>query len=56
MVRLNLNLDNVRNCEETARFVKEFEKILSVSKQGLLFEKFKEPDQYEEMCKEKWWK
>ena len=56
MVRLNLNLDNVRNCEETATFVKEFEKVLSVRKQGLLFEKFKEPDQYKEMCKEKWWK
>ena len=40
MVRLNLNLDNVRNCEETATFVKEFEKMLSVSKQGILFEKF----------------
>ena len=30
MVRLNLSLDNVRNCEGTITFVKECEKSLNV--------------------------
>ena len=55
MVRLNLSPGNIRNCEKTTTFVKEFEKIIkykkkgmlnSAYKQGLLFEKFKEPDQF----------
>ena len=55
MVRLNLSSGNIRNCEKTTTFVKEFEKIIkhkkkgmlnSAYKQGLLFEKFKEPDQF----------
>ena len=46
MVRLNLSLDNVRNCEETTTFVKELKKTINcykkensnlVYKQGLLF-------------------
>ena len=42
MVRLNLSLDNVRNCEETTMFGKECKNkgILNLAnKQGLLFKK-----------------
>ena len=62
MVRLNLSSDNVRNCKETTTFVKECEKIIECKKkgilnltykQGLLFEKSKEPDKFKEMYK-KW--
>ena len=60
MVRLNLSSDNVRNCEETTMFLKESEKIIKCKekgifnlayKQGLLFEKSKEPDKFKEMHK-----
>ena len=63
MVRLNLSLDNVRNCEDTTMFAKEFEKIINHKKKGilslaykqiLLFKKLKEPDKFNEM--EKWCK
>ena len=30
MIRLNLNLDNVRNCEETLMFVKKCEKMCNI--------------------------
>ena len=36
MVRLNLISDNVRNCEETTTFMKEFEKIIKSKKKGIL--------------------
>ena len=36
MVRLNLISDNIRNCEETTTFVKEFEKIIKSKKKGIL--------------------
>ena len=35
MVRLNLSLDDVRNCEETTKFVKECEKIIEWKKKGI---------------------
>ena len=61
MVRLNLSWDNVRNCEETTMFVKECEKIIKCEKkeipnlaykQGLVFEKSTESDQFKEKYKE----
>ena len=36
MVKLNLSLYNIRNCEETTTFVKEFEKIVKCKKKGIL--------------------
>ena len=60
MVRLNLSSDNVRNFEETTMFVKECEKVIKCKKkgnlnlaykQGLLFEKFKESDKFNEMLR-----
>ena len=35
-VRLNLSLDNVRNCEETTTLVKEYEKIIKCKKKEIL--------------------
>ena len=61
ILRLNLKSDNVRNCEETTTFVKELKKIINcykkgnsnlVYKQGLLLEKYKEPDKFTEMYME----
>ena len=61
MVRLNLSLNNVRNCEEATKFKNDFEKIMKCKKkgivnlaykQGLLFEKFKEIDKFKELYKE----
>ena len=54
MVRLNLSLDDVRNCKETTTFVKECKKkgILNLAyKQGLLFEKSKELHKFKEIHK-----
>ena len=60
MVRLNLSWDNVRNYEETTMFVKECEKIIKCNKkgilnlaykQGLVFEKSTEFDQFKEKYK-----
>ena len=43
MVRLNLSLDDVGNCEETTPFVKKG--VLNLPYiQGVLFEKSKQPD------------
>ena len=62
MVRMNLSLHNVRNCQETTTFAKEFEKYIKYKKKGilnfaykygLLFEKFEEPDDLKGMYKEK---
>ena len=61
MVGLNLSLDNVRNCEETTMFVKEYEKIIKCKEKGILdlaykqgpsFKKSKEPDKFLKMHKE----
>ena len=35
MVRLNLSLDDVRNCKETTTFVKECKKIIECKKKGI---------------------
>ena len=60
MVRLSLSSDDVRNCKETTTFVKECKKIIECKKkgilnltykQGLLFEKSKEPHKFKEMYK-----
>ena len=62
MMRLNLNLDEVRNCKETTTFVKKCKKILNVrrkeSSTWLINKKFylKNPksfDKFKEMYK-KW--
>ena len=61
MVRLNLRLDDVRNCEEKMKVVKEYEKIIKCKKKGILnlacnqrflFKKFKGPDNFKETLKE----
>ena len=53
---------DARKCKETTTFVKECQNIIecmkkgilnSANKQGLLFEKSKEPDKFKEICK-KW--
>ena len=45
MVRLNLSLDDVGNCEETTAFVKKG--VLNLPYiQGLLFKKSKQPDKF----------
>ena len=36
MVRLNLSLNNVRNCEETTTFMKKYEKIIKCKNKGIL--------------------
>ena len=57
MVRLNLSLDDMKNCKETTTFVKECKKIIEYKKkeilnwaykQGLSFEnwKIKKPDKF----------
>ena len=61
MVRLNLSLDNVKNCEKTTTFMKGFEKIIECKKKGilnfkykhgLLFEKFKKSNKFKEIYME----
>ena len=45
MVRLNLSLDDVGNCEETTAFAKKG--VLNLPYiQGVLFEKSKQPDKF----------
>ena len=45
MVRLDLILDNVGNCDETIAFVRKG--FLNLARiQGLLFEKSKQPDKF----------
>ena len=60
MVRLNISLDDVRNCKERTMFVKKREKSIECKKkrifnlaykQGLLFEKSKLHDKFNEMYK-----
>ena len=60
MVSLNLSSDDVRNCKETATFVKECEKIMDckkkeflklMHKKGILFKKSKEPEKLKEVYK-----
>ena len=36
MVRLNLSLDNVRNCEETTKFMKQCKKNIKYEKKRIL--------------------
>ena len=36
MVRLNLSLDNVRNCEETTTFMKKYKKMIKCKNKGIL--------------------
>ena len=36
MVRLNLTLDNVRNCDGSITVVNEYEKIVKCKKKGIL--------------------
>ena len=36
MVRLNLGLDNVRNCEETTKFMKRSKKNIKCKNKGIL--------------------
>ena len=61
MVRLNLSSDGVINCKETTTFVKECEKNIECKKkeilylaykQGLLFEKSKEPEKFRKIYKQ----
>ena len=35
MVRLNLSVDDIRNCKETTTFVKECKKIVECKKKGI---------------------
>ena len=60
MVRLNVSLDDLRNCKERTMFVKKREKSIECKKkrifnlaykQGLLFEKSKLHDKFNEMYK-----
>ena len=47
MMKLNLSLNDVKNCKDKLRLFKE--NILNLAyKQGLLFEKYKEPNKFRE--------
>ena len=59
-MRLNLSFHDVRNCKETITFVKECQNIIEckkkgilnlANKQGLLFNRSKEPEKFKEMYK-----